>query len=547
MPPTAATGVRTMSTTSGIVPDGCPFFETVKRPRMRPLVSRPMVAVPARAQVKLRQLSVSGWGVAIAVVAVAGVVARVWIYRSILDVPSADEGLVGLWAIHASHGDFTTFFWGLRYGGTQEAFLSVPLFLVFGPSWLALRIVPILLTAVTALLVWRVGRRTIGERAGLAAGAIFWIWPPYVLLTTTRAGFYASNVFYCVLVMLLALRIVERPSRLRVGLFGLVLGLAYWETSQIVPIAVPVIAWTIWKAPRALRHIWIAAPLAIVGAFPWLLWNVRHGFSSLDLLSYDVHSTYSHRLRIFLSPLLPMITGLRTPYTQKLTLPAPLTYLLYAALVLLFAYGFVKTRRTNASMLYLIVVVFPFLYALSAWTVESSDPRYLIVLTPVLTLLLAQLASRFVPAAALVLAMGALSFVVLHNMHDNVVAGLDPRMGAPNDFHPLIRTLDRLGVRYVYSTHWVAYRLAFETNERIIGVKNDFTSVSFAHRQAQPALNPAFIRYPPYERKVREHRHAFVFYSGLLDSIPIVKPLERYGYEPHPVGGLVVYTLPPGR
>jgi hypothetical protein len=307
----------------------------------------------------------------------------------------------------------------------------VPLFLVFAPSWLALRIVPILLSAAAALLVWRVGRRTIGERAGLAAGAIFWIWPPYVLLTTTRAGFYASNVFYCVLVMLLALRIVERPSRLRVGVFGLVLGLAYWETSQIVPIAVPVIAWTIWKAPRALRHIWIAAPLAVVGALPWLVWNVRHGFSSLDLLSYDVHSTYSHRLRIFLSPLLPMITGLRMPFTQTLTLPAPLTYLIYAALVVLFVYGFVKTRRTNASMLYLIAVVFPFLYALSAWTVESSDPRYLIVFTPVLTLLLAQLATRFVPAVALVVAMGALSFVVLHNMHRQRRCRLDPRWARP--------------------------------------------------------------------------------------------------------------------
>jgi Dolichyl-phosphate-mannose-protein mannosyltransferase len=539
MPTTAAVGVRATSTTSGIVSRWLPFNP--------PRKLRAMVAVPARAQVRLRQLSLSRWHVAIAVVAVAGVVARVWIYRSILDVPSADEGLVGLWAIHATHGDFTTFFWGLHYGGTQEALLSVPLFLVFGPSWIALRIVPLLLSAAAALLVWRVGRRTIGERAGLTAGAIFWIWPPYVLLTTTRAGFYASNVFYCALVMLLGLRIVERPSRMRVGVFGLVLGLAYWQTSQIVPIAAPVIAWTIWKAPRALRHIWIAAPLAIVGALPWLVWNVRHSFSSLDLLSYDVHSTYSHRLRIFLSPLLPMITGLRTPFTQTLTLPAPLTYLIYALLVALFVYGFARTRRTNASMLYVIAVVFPFLYALSAWTVESSDPRYLIVFTPVLTLLIAQLGTRFLPAAALVLAMGALSFAVLHTMHRNVVEGLNPALGAPNDFRPLIKTLDRLGVRYVYSTHWVAYRLAFETDERIIGVKNDFTNVSFSHGQAQPALNPFFIRYPPYERAVRQHRHAFVFYSGLLDSIPIVKPLERYGYKPHRVGGLVVYTLPRGR
>ena len=70
--------------------------------------------------------------------------------------------------------------------------------------------------------------------------------------------------------------------------------------------------------------------------------------------------------------------------------------------------------------------------------------------------------------------------------------------------------------------------------------------MSFAHGQAEPALG-VFIRYPPYERKVRAGRHAFVFYRSAVSSIPIVKPLERYGYRPHTVGGLVVYTLPADR
>src|SRR6266550_8927396 len=160
-----------------------------------------MVAVPVRAQVRLRQLSSSRWAIALAVVGVAGIVLRVWIYRGVLGIPTADEALVGLWAIHASHGDFTTFFWGLHYGGTQEALLSVPLFLLFGPSWLALKIVPLLLYALAALLVWRVGRRAIGERAGAVAGALFWLWPPYNAATPPRPGSYASDVVYCALLM----------------------------------------------------------------------------------------------------------------------------------------------------------------------------------------------------------------------------------------------------------------------------------------------------------------------------------------------------------
>src|SRR5438477_344289 len=81
------------------------------------------------------------------------------------------------------------------------------------------------------------------------AGVLFWIWPPYNVVNAARPGFYASDVFYCALLMLMALRVVERPDRVRVGLFGLVLGLAYWESSQIVPIALPLIAWTISRQP----------------------------------------------------------------------------------------------------------------------------------------------------------------------------------------------------------------------------------------------------------------------------------------------------------
>ena len=52
-----------------------------------------MVAVPARAQVRLRQLTSSPWLIAVAVVAVTGIVVRVWIYRSVLGIPTADEAL----------------------------------------------------------------------------------------------------------------------------------------------------------------------------------------------------------------------------------------------------------------------------------------------------------------------------------------------------------------------------------------------------------------------------------------------------------------------
>jgi len=206
----------------------------------------------------------------LAAVAVVGVVFRVWVYRHLLGTPNADEAVIGLMARHALHGDLTAFSWGTAYGGPQEAYLTAPLFWLFGSSWVALRLVPIALNALACGLTWLVGRRTIGEPGAVTAAALLWIWPPYTIYQLVhQSGFYASNVVYPLLLMLLALRVTERPVAREVALFGLVLGLAFWETSQIVPVALGIVAWVVWQQPRALRHAPIGIAAAMVGIITW--------------------------------------------------------------------------------------------------------------------------------------------------------------------------------------------------------------------------------------------------------------------------------------
>ena len=46
-----------------------------------------------------------------------------------------------------------------------------------------------------AVLVWRVGRRTVGEPAARIGAALFWIWPPFLVWWSTKArGFYGSGL-----------------------------------------------------------------------------------------------------------------------------------------------------------------------------------------------------------------------------------------------------------------------------------------------------------------------------------------------------------------
>jgi hypothetical protein len=500
---------------------------------------------------RIRRPELTFWRVTFVVAAAVGLVLRIWVYRATLGTPNADEAVVGLMTRHAVDGEYTTFYWGQAYGGTQEVLLTVPLFLVAGSSWLALRLIPIALGAVTALLVWRVGRRTIGEPAAGVAGAVFWLWPPFnVFQLTHQQGFYASNVFYCALLLLLALRVYERPDRTRVGLLGLASGLAFWQTPQIVPVAAGVIAWTIWKQPRSIRQLWVAVPLAVLGALPWLVWNLQHDFESLAVPDYG---DKVRSLRLLVSPVLPMMVGLRAPFSAELLIPStPVTFLVYAVLAGLFAYGASRTWRRSVSILYVVTVVFPFVYVISPKTTWAvGTPRFIVVLTPVLALLLAQLATTRLRAVAVLTLACFVSVVTLHRMdvwfrdvpgQTTNAKGLGPRHAVqwvPRDLGPLISTLDRLDLDRVYAEYWLAYRLSFDSEERIIAAQNEFKDVRFEGGVAIPP-SPVNLRYEPYGRQVERARHGFVFYREILESIPIVDALERKGFRRHDAGEYVI-------
>ena len=498
-----------------------------------------------------------GWpitpiGLVVVVAAVAGTVLRVWTYRTVMGTPNGDEAVVGLMARHAAHGDFTTFYWGQSYGGPQEAWLTVPVFWLLGSTWLALRLVPVGLTIVAAVLIWRVGRRTIGEPAATVAAALLWVWPPFAVFELIhQQGFYASDFVYPLLLLLLALRVAEQPSRRRVAVFGFALGLALWQSVQIVTVAVGLVVWIVWKAPRSLRHLGVALAAAAVGALPWIAWIATHGRSSL---TQGQGGTPLRSLRLLASPYLPMIAGLRAPFSGRLLLPsAALTYAIYGGCVVVFIVAGWRARRRATSVLYVVALMFPLLYVLAPYTSGvTGNPRYLMVLVPVLVLLVAQLARNPASAAAVIAVGCVLSAVTLQRMNDwftgtphptNQVRGLGARdvvQLVPRNLGGLVSVLDRLHIKYVYTDYWLAYRLDFDTREHIIAVENRLIGMTVQDGAVVPTL--LNTRYAPYAEAVRRANHGFVFYRKLVGSASVVPTLERHGYRRYPAGSFVVYA-----
>jgi len=192
-----------------------------------------------------------------------------------------------------------------------------------------------------------------------------------------------------------------------------------------------------------------------------------------------------------------------------------------------------------------IVVLYPLIYAVPAETMFEGDPKYLVVLAPILVLLFAQLATTYPRALGLLAVAGVVSVVSLQRLDHYYATTPQQPPVAPRDIGPLVSTLDRLGLNRVYSTFWVAYRLDFDTRERIIASQSKLERVHVVGGVLRPLHNP-LARWHPYERDVdAAPRPGFVFFKAALgDAGATLRTLAAHGYRRVPVGPFVVYAPP---
>jgi len=453
----------------------------------------------------------------------AGIALRIWIIRTPeLGYLDSDEAVPGLMARHFVHGEFSSFYWGQHYGGTAEVALLAAVFLIVGSHVVVLELVPMVLYGISALIVWRIGRRTIGEPGATVAGLLLWLWPAYFVWRSTREyGYYGVLLVCGVTLVLFALRLRERPSLLDATGFGTALGVGWWSSPQIALVAVPVLVWMGWRCRRAVRYVPALVAGATVGASPWIVANVRSGWASLTFNpGFTVSEPYWSRLHGIVEDGLPELLGLRVLVTRQ-WLPIPLLgqlafWLLLAALV-----AVVVRRRASLELVGAIAVPFPFVAALSGYTWFRVEPRYLTLLAPFVALLVAAL---LVELRLVTLGVGvatALTVVGLVRLVD--VGGLDPG-GAPLTVAPAVRELDRHGVTRAQSDYWVAFRIIFLTRERII----------VAPTQSS--------RYRRYDEAVARRRHPTrIYFAGSTDLARDRPFLRRSGYEPIAAGPYVLY------
>jgi hypothetical protein len=487
-----------------------------------------------------------------------GIAGRVYFYTSPFGVFDGDEAVGGLMARDALHGHLTTFMWGQAYGGPLETWLAAPVVGLVGPGWLGLRIVPIALTVVASVLVWRVGLRTIGAKGAITASALSWIFPTTLLWKTTHFHiFYASSMVLGLLAILQALRMYEHPSRRGMFLLGLIAGVGLWQSFQLATILPTVILWLVIRRRDVVRFLPAAALGGVIGFGPVIGSNIGHGFWSHDIGRPGDTVPYGERLWRFFTTVLPESFDLRMPVTLHWFLWKPVGVALY--LVVLGGFAWLVwtqrsgARRRGAEILIAVTAVFPFIYAISPLTTAVYHAGYVVVLMPVLSLLLVswvRTEEQAVITSAIAVVLMLSSTIGLSTAYDRSrtmyqFGSFGDHAPLPGDFGPLITQLDRMGIRRVYASYWIAYRLTYESGGRIVAAQIRPEALRVTPGGVvvpKPNDLDLISRRPQFNAVVRRvAAPAFVIAKDYDASGTDYGALADAGYKPVQVGAFTIY------
>ena len=431
------------------------------------------------------------YAVVVGLTLVAAVWARAQMLRTGVGFPDSDETVVGLMAHSIQHGQHPIFFWGQAYGGTIEASLTAVMFSLFGMSRWTLKAIPIGLSAIVAFFLWRVGRRTIGEPPALFAASLSLIFPAFFLWWSTKSlVYYEAAPLLCVLALFLALRLHERFRLIEVAALGLVSGLAFWTSPQTGFVIFPVVVW-LAVCRRSQWRLWWPAPITfVVGALPWLWWNLHHSWQSLELPKGIRHSSYLGRLRIFFTHTLPMALGFRVPYRTDIWHFGAWGKVLYVVSLVAFVVLVVFAVRRDRRLVPLVVVAaaFPFMFAIPATSSFKGEPRYSAMLAPILVLLIVYFLRRpWMQFVALGVALASVG-TTLHFLENSP----NVEIRGP-DVAPVVKVLDAAGVKGVYADYWLAYPITFATRERIAATPVDTVRDGGIDARVAPATPSYYV------------------------------------------------------
>ncbi len=434
-----------------------------------------------------------------------GLGVRIWAMSTRLGVANSDDSIVGLMAIRHLRGEFYIYYWGQRYGGSFEPYLTAFFFSFLPRNGWTLRLTPVVLHAASALLLARIARRFVVRSIATFAGLLWWIAPPIGILWSIHAGgYYGILVATGLGTMLLTLRLTEAPTRRDALALGLVVAVGVWASPQYVLLAAAPVALMVWRRPSVTRFSpWT---LAVSGPLlaPWVAYQLKYEWAGVTPPDNPNPLAYLERVGVFFRGV-PMLFGAQVPNEGAWVVPGSVLFLGLVLVAIAAAIVQVGRRdRWQAAWLLVTGGTVPFAFAISPLASEPHIIRYFYPVAP-LAMLLVVLGLRSRRSVALVAVLAILAGVVgIRQAESHAVE----RPGCayelvPEDLDPLIAELDRRGDTRVWAEYFTAFRLTFATRERIIAAPTDILRFN-EYNDIVWAARPGVYVYPAAESFPRE-------------------------------------------
>lgn len=464
------------------------------------------------------------WLVALAVAALVatGGALQTWLVADDRIPFSSDQAVVGLMAMHILAGNgHPVFYFGATYGGSFEAHLLAAVFALVGPSIEAYRATMAGLTWLVIAGVTALTWRWFGRRAGLTALAYLCV-PPFFFLYKglTSDGAYDSVQLAAIGTIAAALWWDEALERhgsewLPALLLGGFAGFGLWITPVCLPVSGAALAWLlVRRAPRpSLVTYPTMAAGALVGGFPWWVWNLRHGWASLkaaEMASVTVPSALKN-IAVLAKDALAVLTGIGEPH-QGILLAVPFRFAWLAMMVAVIVLLLPAARATwrgerRPRLLFLSLGVLCVAAAFSS-RFSAVEPRYLVAFYVVVPPLLGIGVAAWSRTGYGRLSLAAcLSVVFTVNLGSLAVAkqhrAIPKDADVTSSLDPLREMLLRENLRWVYANYWTSYRLAFESGGAIVATPiagEDTVRIGQYLQEVQAAPDPAVVLQAPRQR-----------------------------------------------
>lgn len=398
-------------------------------------------------------------------------------------VPDADSLNMGLRALAVLNGDLVVFFSGAQIGAL-EAYLHAAAFSIFGVSREAISLAPLLVGCATLVVFYLFIKEVFGSRVAELSLLFLALPSPAYLAWTYMPNSYPETVFLSVATLWLSARMgvrgFDRWSALGLGLSA---GLGWWNSPLTLAATVPAVLWLLKVRPESRRISFWRLPAAgfLVGALPWIAYNVRYRFPSIFQVVRPVGegNAIGAAAGKLLGENVPQLAIGMDPFgggaalndVQRLVrIPAAIVFFAAAALLVLRAVKGDRRIREGILLLGLVAAVTAGLFVFSSsGTFPGPTVRYVLPLAFVFAAALG-LATDFVGRrnrlAMLAVTVPVLAFNLSGYYWPWTEQRLEWRKNRERDAQ-VLRFLDANGVSWICGEYWTVYPFNFLSRGRL--------------------------------------------------------------------------------